>query len=183
MSEQNHGICRCGQPRRPGGRYCHGCHAAAEQRRRLADRLGRPARKARLAAEREGIAPESRMMPSLAHDGHADRMEAQMTQTGTATTAATKQTVINALAAKGGIAPQLAYLQAAYRNRVAAVNRALKLAGREEKLVRGNGYYYFINGAADGWRSVSVSVCYADSLTLERWLDEFDALKNDWRNN
>jgi hypothetical protein len=36
--------CRCGrQARRPGGRYCRGCHAEAERgrRRRQAEALGR----------------------------------------------------------------------------------------------------------------------------------------------
>lgn len=33
-------------------------------------------------------------------------------------------------------------------NRVADVNRALRIAGHSEKLVRGAGYYYFADGTA-----------------------------------
>lgn len=32
--------CKCGQPRRPGGRYCLACHRSAEQRRRGKLKLG-----------------------------------------------------------------------------------------------------------------------------------------------
>ena len=99
-------------------------------------------------------------------------------------TKTTKQTVVEALALLPGwgSTATIELLQATFRNRVAAVNRALKLAGRSEKLVRGNGYYYFVDGEAFNWYSSSVSTCYADSLSLERWLDEFDVLKNSWRN-
>lgn len=60
-------------------------------------------------------------------------------------------------------------------NRVAEVNRAIKARGREEKLTRGAGYYYFRDGTAAGWYSQSVYVYRADELSLERWMEEFDA--------
>lgn len=62
-------------------------------------------------------------------------------------------------------------------SRIAEVNRALKARGAEERLVRGNGYYYFAGGAAAGWPSSSVYVYRADELTVAEWLREYDELK------
>ncbi len=61
-------------------------------------------------------------------------------------------------------------------NRVAEVNRELKSRGRTERLRRGRGYYYFAGGEADSWYTASVAVCHASSMTLTRWLEEFDAM-------
>jgi hypothetical protein len=68
-------------------------------------------------------------------------------------------------------------------NRVAQVNAALKAKGIAERLRRGRGYYYFTEGDAMSWYSSSVPVCHADSLTVARWLEELEALRNDYRNN
>lgn len=59
-------------------------------------------------------------------------------------------------------------------NRVAEVNRAIKARGREEKLTRGRGYYYFREGTAAGWYSHSVYVYSASDLSVEQWMKEFD---------
>jgi hypothetical protein len=58
-------------------------------------------------------------------------------------------------------------------NRVVEVNRALRARGIEEKLTRGNGYYYFRDGDAPTWRASSVYVFSASDLTVERWLQEW----------
>ena len=67
-------------------------------------------------------------------------------------------------------------------NRVAEVNRELKKSGSADKLVRGRGYYYFVGPSADTWHSSSVGVYRASDLTVERWMAEYESLKNDWRN-
>jgi len=60
-------------------------------------------------------------------------------------------------------------------SRVAEVNKALKARGAAERLVRGRGYYYFCEGSAAGWYSQSVYVYRAADLSVERWLEEYDA--------
>lgn len=62
-------------------------------------------------------------------------------------------------------------------NRVAEVNRALAAQGREERLRRGRGYYYFTGGDAPLWPASSVYVAHADALTVEQWLAEYARLK------
>src|SRR6185436_4440844 len=61
-------------------------------------------------------------------------------------------------------------------NRVAEVNRALKARGIEEKLTRGEGYYYFRDGNAAEWRATSVYVYRADAFTVDQWLAEWSDL-------
>lgn len=63
-------------------------------------------------------------------------------------------------------------------NRVAEVNKVLKAMGVPERLVRGNGYYYFFGGEASSWPNSSVAVFRADELSVERWIKEYDLLKN-----
>lgn len=58
-------------------------------------------------------------------------------------------------------------------NRVVEVNRALRARGIEEKLTRGNGYYYFRDGDAPTWRATSVYVFHSDAFTVEQWLGEW----------
>jgi hypothetical protein len=43
-------------------------------------------------------------------------------------------------------------------NRVAEVNRELRLRGVAEKLTAGKGYYYFRDGEVANWRASSVYV-------------------------
>jgi hypothetical protein len=59
------------------------------------------------------------------------------------------------------------------KNRVAEVNRELRARGISEKLVRGEGYYYFADGEAHTWPSSSVLVYRATDLPVERWLSEW----------
>lgn len=61
----------------------------------------------------------------------------------------------------------------------ATVNKELKRIGAEERLVRGNGYYYFMDGTAHMWRQTAVYVCYSDQLTLEQWMEEYHRLKSE----
>jgi hypothetical protein len=61
-------------------------------------------------------------------------------------------------------------------SRVAEVNRELKRRGRKERLVRGRGYYYFVDGEASRWYSSSVYIYRADDLSLRRWMKEFEQL-------
>jgi hypothetical protein len=61
-------------------------------------------------------------------------------------------------------------------NRVAEVNRELRRRGIEEKLTRGQGYYYFRNGGASNWKSSSVCVFRADDLSVDGWLQEWSSL-------
>lgn len=63
-------------------------------------------------------------------------------------------------------------------NRVAEVNRALRLIGRPERLTRGRGYYYFHGGAAETWYSASVMTFRADALTVDEWIAEFHRLES-----
>ena len=64
-------------------------------------------------------------------------------------------------------------------NRVAEVNRALKQMGVKEKLVRGNGYYYFADGNAAAWPATAVYVYRAAELSVDRWLAEYRELARD----
>lgn len=56
------------------------------------------------------------------------------------------------------------------------VNKRLKGMGREEQLVTGNGYCYFIKGKAASWPTASVYVCYINELTPTEWMLEFASL-------
>lgn len=63
-------------------------------------------------------------------------------------------------------------------NRVQEVNRALKARGAAERLRAGRGYYYFHNGDAASWPVSSIETCSASSLSLERWMWEYDYLRS-----
>jgi hypothetical protein len=64
-------------------------------------------------------------------------------------------------------------------NRVAEVNQALKKLGAEERLRRGNGYYYFAGGDAAAWETSSVYTNRAELTTVDGWLREYERLKGD----
>lgn len=68
------------------------------------------------------------------------------------------------------------------RTTLKAVNAALAAAGHAERLVKGRGYWYFIDGDADGWYSASVPVFHLSAYTPEQWVARRDELSNDWRN-
>ena len=63
------------------------------------------------------------------------------------------------------------------------INKELKQRGFEEKITQGRGYVYFRDGNSYRWYTSSVPVCYITDLSLARWMDEFDALRNDFRNH
>lgn len=62
-----------------------------------------------------------------------------------------------------------------------AVNKILKARGHAERLVRGRGYYYFVDGNASAWFSSSVPVMWLVG-TPARFADMRDELANDPRN-
>lgn len=58
------------------------------------------------------------------------------------------------------------------------VNKALAAIGAKELLVKGQGYFYFVEGETATWKSTMVCVSSLQQLTLEQWLDEHKALKD-----
>jgi len=52
----------------------------------------------------------------------------------------------------------------------ARVNAFLKTLNISERLHRGNGYWYFVNGNSSKWPSSSVPVCRITSYTINGWL-------------
>ena len=58
------------------------------------------------------------------------------------------------------------------------VNKALAPLG-EERLYKGEGYYYFADGNAHMWEQCSVYVYTLNQLTLEQWLEEYTRLSKD----
>lgn len=63
-------------------------------------------------------------------------------------------------------------------NRVSEVNKALRMMGRQEKLTRGRGYYYFRDGDTARWYATSVYVNDASALTVGDWLSEYNELRS-----
>ncbi len=63
-------------------------------------------------------------------------------------------------------------------NRVAEVNKVLaKQHGKGQlKLTRGRDYYYVRGPLAEDLFSTAIYVCHADSMRVERWLEEIDEL-------
>jgi hypothetical protein len=61
-------------------------------------------------------------------------------------------------------------------NRVAEVNRELRLRGISEKLTAGKGYYYFRDGDAADWYSSSVPVYRASQVSVQFFLDAWSEL-------
>lgn len=61
---------------------------------------------------------------------------------------------------------------------LAQVNAALKAAGRDERLTRGRGYFYFRGGAAMGWFTSSVYVGDVDAYTVAEWLELHAEMSN-----
>ena len=52
------------------------------------------------------------------------------------------------------------------------VNAALKDAGLDVELVKGEGYFYFAGEGTDGWASTGVYVYRLTDLTVEEWMEE-----------
>lgn len=61
----------------------------------------------------------------------------------------------------------------------ATINKELKKLGYAERLVKGSGYMYFMEGDANGWKQTAVYVTSANDLSLEQWLFEYRSLKGD----
>ena len=51
-------------------------------------------------------------------------------------------------------------------------NRVLALSGHPEQLIKGRGYFYFINVGACKVPSTSICVARINDLTWEQWEDE-----------
>lgn len=66
----------------------------------------------------------------------------------------------------------------ARRVTLTAINNELARRGHAERLVRGDGYFYFIDGAAHTWYSATVPSMQLGWQTVEQWADERDALAN-----
>lgn len=58
-----------------------------------------------------------------------------------------------------------------------AINAALEAAGHPERLVKGDGYFYFTEGETEIWPVTMVCLYRLTSLTLEQWLAEHAELK------
>lgn len=59
-----------------------------------------------------------------------------------------------------------------------AVNKALKAAGITDRLVRGNGYFYF-TGKASTWPDNAVHVFNLDDLPVTQWVAEYRRLERE----
>jgi|GEM_PF-4090593 hypothetical protein len=57
------------------------------------------------------------------------------------------------------------------------VNAAIKAAGGEQELVRGNGYFYFVGGGALTWPASSVYVNHLTTFTVAEWVGEWQYLQ------
>lgn len=53
------------------------------------------------------------------------------------------------------------------------VNKAIAALGGKEELVKGDGYYYFIEGNAFEWDMDSVYVNTLNEMPFERWVEEW----------
>ena len=58
-----------------------------------------------------------------------------------------------------------------------AINDELHRLGHDAHLDKGDGYFYFWGGEANGWLDRTVQVKTLRSLTLEQWVAEFKRLR------
>ena len=56
------------------------------------------------------------------------------------------------------------------------VNKALQELGAQEILVKGEDYYYFIEGNSYYWETSSVIIMTLNELSLEEWIAEWKSL-------
>lgn len=56
------------------------------------------------------------------------------------------------------------------------VNRTLAAEGHEERLVPGDGYWYFTDGDTPYWPATMVCVPRITDLSLDEWLEEHRTL-------
>jgi len=57
------------------------------------------------------------------------------------------------------------------------INDELRRLGHDVHVEKGDGYFYFWKGEANGWLDRTVNVPKVSSLTLEQWIGEYDRLK------
>lgn len=53
------------------------------------------------------------------------------------------------------------------------INKEISKLGGFARLVKGEGYWYFMEGEAEYFYSQSVYVMYLNSLTVEQWIEEW----------
>ena len=58
-----------------------------------------------------------------------------------------------------------------------AINKALTEAGREERLVRGRGYYYVTGGGSERWPQTMIYQYSLIDTTVEKVIRAIDQLK------
>ena len=58
-----------------------------------------------------------------------------------------------------------------------AIDDELRRLGHDVHIEKGDGYFYFWKGEANDWLDRTVNVPKVSSLTLERWIGEFNRLK------
>lgn len=58
-----------------------------------------------------------------------------------------------------------------------SVNKAIRALGGAEKLVKGEGYFYFTGGEAASWPATSVYVYRLHDLSLAEWVEEYKSLR------
>jgi hypothetical protein len=61
------------------------------------------------------------------------------------------------------------------------VNAAIAERGGKEVLVKGDGYFYFADGDAYDWDSSGVYVFTLNELPLERWIEEWQDRRDEYR--
>ena len=57
-----------------------------------------------------------------------------------------------------------------------AINGELAKRGASAKLEKGNGYFYFSGGEAEGWLDRTVHAHTLGSLSVDEWIAEFERL-------
>ena len=60
---------------------------------------------------------------------------------------------------------------------VKAINDELAKRGHSVRLEKGDGYFYFSGDDAADWLDRTVKVPNVSSLTLDRWMNEFERLE------
>ena len=60
------------------------------------------------------------------------------------------------------------------------VNKAIAAKGGKEELVKGSGYYYFVEGTAWSWTRQSVYVNTLNQMTLEAWVNSWEAMRAEY---
>lgn len=58
------------------------------------------------------------------------------------------------------------------------VNHALKAAGIDAEIVRGNGYLYFTGPGLESWFTTSVPVCYLSQKKVAGWVQAYRDLED-----